>query len=455
MNSEKRTYVPMVQGFLGAALFWAVAHSGPAIAQVQGSLPAFLKLQPTTPGSAQTGHANVTGTVTAGQFEGGGAGLTNVNATRLDGLDSTDFLQSVPVPLTLNSSSSTYILKGQNSSGSIGATALNGTSTSATGQTNGVYGTSASSTGNGVQGFASSTTGVNFGVTGRSSSSSGRGVYGGATSGTGTTFGGFFESDSTSGLGVYGLVNSNTGLVYGVQGFSTSSSGRGVAGFSASNISGIGVRGQANGVGGTGVFGVNTTVDADGTGASPYGVFGSCSTANALGYAVFAQGFLGATGFKSFRIDHPLDPENKYLYHYSSESPYPQNFYNGNVSTDGSGTATVALPPYFSSINKNFKYQLTVIDGSEDFVLAKVSKTISGNSFEIRTSKPNVQVSWRVEADRNDKCMQFTVATDEREKPSSERGTYQHPEYYGLPASRGTYYSVTGNEPGGQRNAGP
>ena len=45
------------------------------------------------------------------------------------------------------------------------------------------------------------------------------------------------------------------------------------------------------------------------------------------------QGRLTA-GVKTFRIDHPLDPENKYLSHSSVESPDVMNIYNGNITTD-------------------------------------------------------------------------------------------------------------------------
>jgi hypothetical protein len=37
----------------------------------------------------------------------------------------------------------------------------------------------------------------------------------------------------------------------------------------------------------------------------------------------------------SFKIDHPLEPANKYLYHSFVESPDMMNVYNGNVTTDG------------------------------------------------------------------------------------------------------------------------
>ena len=39
-------------------------------------------------------------------------------------------------------------------------------------------------------------------------------------------------------------------------------------------------------------------------------------------------------GGGSFKIDHPLDPANKYLYHSFVESPDMKNMYDGNVTTD-------------------------------------------------------------------------------------------------------------------------
>ena len=44
-------------------------------------------------------------------------------------------------------------------------------------------------------------------------------------------------------------------------------------------------------------------------------------------------------GGGSFKIDHPLDPENKYLYHSFVESPDMKNIYDGTVVTDANGEA--------------------------------------------------------------------------------------------------------------------
>ena len=68
-----------------------------------------------------------------------------------------------------------------------------------------------------------------------------------------------------------------------------------------------------------------------------------------------------ASGVKAFTIDHPLDPENKMLRHFAVESNEVLNSYSGNATTDASGKVVVKLPDYFEAINKDFRYQLTVI----------------------------------------------------------------------------------------------
>jgi hypothetical protein len=46
---------------------------------------------------------------------------------------------------------------------------------------------------------------------------------------------------------------------------------------------------------------------------------------------------------KFFRIDHPLDPANKYLNHSAVESPDMKNIYDGVVTLDADGEAVVEL----------------------------------------------------------------------------------------------------------------
>jgi hypothetical protein len=46
----------------------------------------------------------------------------------------------------------------------------------------------------------------------------------------------------------------------------------------------------------------------------------------------------------SFKIDHPLDPKNKYFYHSFVESPDMMNVYNGNITTDSAATPPSPCP---------------------------------------------------------------------------------------------------------------
>ena len=63
----------------------------------------------------------------------------------------------------------------------------------------------------------------------------------------------------------------------------------------------------------------------------------------------------------SFKIDHPLDPANKYLCHSFVESPDMKNVYDGVVVLDDKGEAEIELPDWFGALNKDFRYQLTAI----------------------------------------------------------------------------------------------
>ena len=142
-------------------------------------------------------------------------------------------------------------------------------------------------------------------------------------------------------------------------------------------------------------------------------------------------------GGGTFKIDHPLDPENKYLYHSFVESPDMMNIYNGNITTDAQGYAIVTMPSYFNALNKDFRYQLTVIDNSDDFVQAKIVGEISGNSFKLRTSKPNVKVSWQVTGVRQDKFANAHRVIPEVEKEPENKGKYLHPVEFGKPKEMG------------------
>ncbi len=171
---------------------------------------------------------------------------------------------------------------------------------------------------------------------------------------------------------------------------------------------------------------------------------------------VVVSGDFTALGVKAFTMDHPLDPVNKTLMHAAIESNEVLNAYSGNVVTDASGKATVKLPDYFEAINKDFRYQLTVI-GS--FAQAIINKEVSNNQFEIATNQPNVKVSWEVKGVRNDAHMQKTPFVAEKMKPVAQRGKYLDPAAHNQTADKGVSYdaaiqsSLSDNKPAEKKAA--
>lgn len=141
----------------------------------------------------------------------------------------------------------------------------------------------------------------------------------------------------------------------------------------------------------------------------------------------------------SFKIDHPLDPANKYLYHSFVESPDMMNVYNGNIVTDGGGMATVTLPEWFEALNRDFRYQLTVIGGQ--FAQAIVASEMQNHEFTIRTDKPSVKVSWQVTGIRQDAWANAHRIPVEQDKAETERGYYIHPELYNEPPQKSIAYA--------------
>jgi len=135
-------------------------------------------------------------------------------------------------------------------------------------------------------------------------------------------------------------------------------------------------------------------------------------------------GALTVVGPKNFIIDHPLDPDNKYLFHSCIESPDMMNIYNGNATTNKEGYAVVQLPDYFEALNIDYRYQLTCIG---QFAQAIVADKIRDNQFTIRTDIPNVEVSWQVTGIRNDPAAIGSNYQVEKEKEPEMKNTRLYP----------------------------
>ena len=251
---------------------------------------------------------------------------------------------------------------------------------------------------------------------------------------------------SGSASGVYGTVGNSvfaSQICQGVDGttWAHSTQNIGVGGWANSAVSGdslnYGVYGNAiNADTNYGVFASATSYD--GTEAVNYGIFAQAANGTTANYAGFFEGDVTITGnlnvsgsiskaSGTFKIDHPLDPDNKYLVHSFVESPEMMNVYSGNITTDANGMATVVLPSYFEAANKDFRYQLTPIG---QFAQAIIKEEVSANKFVIQTDKPNVKISWQVTAVRNDPYAKQHRVVPEQNKPASEQGKYLHPELY-------------------------
>jgi trimeric autotransporter adhesin len=203
--------------------------------------------------------------------------------------------------------------------------------------------------------------------------------------------------------------------------------GAGVTGFGSNDdlfFPGNGLQG----VGGDG----SGTNNRGGTGVAGFAGLGSEGATDGLAGDfvgdVLIEGNLNVTGAKNFKIDHPLDPANKYLYHAAIESSEVLNLYSGNITTDANGEAAIALPDWFEAVNKDFRYQLTVVGA---FAQAIIGSKIKNNRFTIKTSQPNVEVSWQVTGARSDPAMLRHPFKVEEEKAAAERGHYLTPEAFG------------------------
>jgi hypothetical protein len=252
---------------------------------------------------------------------------------------------------------------------------------------------------------------------------------------------------SPDGRGVYGHANATLGSTYGVYGQSDSQVGTGVYG----QARWVGVYGTATGNNGTGVYGYVPSSTTNG-----YGVYG-LSHANegigVLGFTTSVNGyagqFYGRVDLKgtltkpagSFKIDHPLDPEGKYLYHSFVESPDMKNIYDGVIALDKEGAASVQLPEWFEALNQDFRYQLTPIGAAMPNL--HIAQTIQTNTFRIAGGEPGMEVSWQVTGIRHDPYAEANRIPVEERKPTDEQGTYLYPECYGQPESMGVSYALS------------
>ncbi len=280
--------------------------------------------------------------------------------------------------------------------------------------------------GTGVEGTSASGTGVS------GKSQRGTGVAGNSPNGAGVS------GTSNQYIGVYGTCNNpNLGSIWGD---SQINGGAGVVG---------------NSTNGYAIWGQSFTDATKLEGGQPYaniGVFGLADRGNGVlgqadvgaavagvstdpkGFAGFFNGNVNVTGtiFKgssNFRIDHPLDPANKYLTHAAVEAAEMKNFYDGRVKLNRKGEAEVRLPRWFSSMNRELRYQLTSIGAAAPNL--HIASAFREGKFRIAGGRPGRYVCWQVTGIRNDKWAKKNPLVVEAPKAGHHRGKYVHPKLHG------------------------
>jgi hypothetical protein len=338
----------------------------------------------------------------------------------------------------------------------------------------GFYGVRAFGHNTGVYGFSGGGNGV-FGL------SNSQGVFGLSRVGYGVVGESSSESESEYSAGVAGRSPRRYGVAGfsyyypGVYGGSSSGTSPGVFGYcdnlDEGNAPGVygesrvsdGVRGKGNT---TGVRGHGGYAGVWGISDKGYAVFAQSKSGQGVhavsetSYAGYFEGtvYVKGTLIKdggSFKIDHPLDPANKYLSHSFVESPDMKNVYDGVVTLDDKGEAVIELPDWFGALNKDFRYQLTAIGApgpnlhiSEEISSDGVTTTTNyysnsrsnnnGSSrFKMAGGISGMKVSWQVTGIRKDPWANAHRISVEEDKPAKERGYYTYPELYGQPKEKG------------------
>ncbi len=187
-------------------------------------------------------------------------------------------------------------------------------------------------------------------------------------------------------------------------------------------------------------YGIYAEAQSSNNLSNAYGIYAKATGGNGIaGYFVGNVAVLGSLSKSSgsFLIDHPQDPANKYLYHSFVESPDMMNIYNGNIVTGTNSEAVVELPGYFNALNKDYRYQLTVIGQPAQ---VWVHEEIKNNRFVIKSDKPNVKISWQVTGIRQDAWANEHRIIPEVEKEAKNKGKYLTPEVFKQPKEKAINY---------------
>ena len=326
-----------------------------------------------------TASQTVDGKVTATSFAGGGAGVTNVDASRLGGLASGAYAQlaannTFSGQQTVNN---TTIMTGTNTSG-----VLQVTNTVTSGQGPAIVGTTDSSAAAGIKGIVAATSGTEAGVVGSTSSTEGFGLYGKSPN-----VGVYGSADGSSKLGA-----SAYGGVAGVWGDTGAPTGLGFSG----------VLGTADETW-AGYFINNSQFAAALVADNQYGSDDTVTVFEAFGSSsaectIDGAGDLNCTGTVSSAV--PAGAQQVSVYATQSTENWLEDAGAGQLLN---GSTRVDLDPTFAqTVNTGVSYHVFLTPGGDCKGLYVSQK--SATSFEVRElggGTSNVAFDYRIMAKRN------------------------------------------------------
>ena len=223
--------------------------------------------------------------------------------------------------------------------------------------------------------------------------------------------------------------------------FTSAIHARSDVGISGPLIQGVaGLADNTNYGGNVAIQGVNLNANGIGIDARGPGTNGVGLTASGVNFAAQFAGNVSVSGTLTkgggaFKIDHPLDPEHKYLMHSFVESPDMMNVYNGNAILDAQGGAVIVMPDWFEALNRDFRYHLTAIGAPGPNLY--IADEMAGNQFRIAGGAPGGKVSWQVTGIRHDPWADANRIPTDVAKSPVEAGMYLHPKAYRMPAEKG------------------
>lgn len=383
-----------------------------------GPAKSFVHLQSSTPGTSQSGHANIAGSMRANQFIGSGTSLTGLNASNISSGTLADGRLSANVArrdtgnsfagnIVMGAGSQFFFDPGTMADPSISFTGDNDTGLCLLSSDKMVLVTGGLGrmvvSDNGFVGIGTSNPGVRLDVNGQ-----------------------IFAKETSQGQeAALHARNGNTNLTWNNDG---SHAVRGEADAVGSGYA-IGVEGMATASTNPSrtAYGVYGLVAGESGSNQVFGVFGQVAGGDASSFAGYFLGRLGAS-IKLFQIDHPLDPANKFLNHSCVESDEMKNVYDGVAFCDSKGEAWISMPNWFEALNGQFRYQLTCIGG---YAPVYISQKLQNGRFKIAGGSPGLEVSWQVTGVRKDAYAQANPLVVEEAKKGFARGKYLHPELFG------------------------